>query len=137
MLTENEGALTSATRVRGRTVAGFGVALALAVSAYLLINASEATNIAFGSVWFLAILPAYLCALICYVGDPDRTRSRSFYWRVPPGLCGIVVLGSVVVLREGVICLIMLSPIWLVSGWIGAFVVRANRKPRVLIFAEN
>ena len=117
-------------RLRGRLIGGITLALAIALSAYILINASKANNAAFASFWFLAVLPAYLCALICYVGDPDRHRPRSFYWQVPPIFVGIVVLGSGFILREGVICLIMLSPIWLVAGWIGAFALRAVRKRR-------
>jgi hypothetical protein len=115
-------------RLWGRIIWGFTFALSIALSAYLLINASKANNVAFGSLWFLAILPAYLCALICYLGDPDRDRPISFYWLVPPVFTGIVVLGSSVFLREGVICLIMLSPIWLCFGWLGAFLMRWRRK---------
>jgi len=128
MDTKNVVSVNEPKRLKARIFAAFALALALAVSAYLMINASKANNIAFGSFWFLAVLPAYLCALICYVGDPERDRPIAFYWLVPPALCGIVVLGSIVVLREGVICLIMLSPIWLVSGWAGAFLLRWRRK---------
>lgn len=107
---------------------GFVLALLIALSAYLLFSASRSGSGWFASIWFLALLPAVLCALICYVGDPDRTRSSSFYWWVPPILCAIVCAASIFVLREGVICLIMLSPVWLASGWVGAFVMRSQRK---------
>lgn len=123
-------AIDKPNRLRGRVIGGMTLASAIALSAYILINASKANNVAFASFWFLAVLPAYLCALICYVADPDRERPRSFYWQVPPAFGLIVVLGSVIFLHEGVICLIMLSPIWLVTGWIGAFTLRAIRKGR-------
>jgi hypothetical protein len=117
-------------RLWQRTVAGFALALTVALSIYLLINASRAYGGWIASVWFLAILPAFLCALICYVGDPDRDRRDAFYWLVPPILVAAVVLGSAFFLHEGIICLIMLSPIWLISGWIGAFTLRAlYRRP--------
>lgn len=111
-----------------RVLAAFALALALALSAYVLIDATRAHRIAFASVWFLAVLPAFLSALICYVGDPAGARSKGFYWSVPPALVAIVVVGSILFLHEGVICLIMLSPTWLVSGWIGAFVLRGQRR---------
>jgi len=111
-----------------RVFAGFAVGLALAISAYLLLNWSKAGSPALGTVWFLAVLPAFLSALICYIGDPRRTQSAAFYWSVPLALVALIDLGSVLFLREGVICLLMLSPIWLAGGWIGAFVLRSQRK---------
>jgi hypothetical protein len=74
------------------------------------------------------VLPAYLCALICYVGDPAGTRSSNFYLNVPPILVGLVIIGSAAFLGEGIICLVMLSPIWLICGLIGAFAVRRMRR---------
>ena len=62
--------MTEAPSDRGRILAGFTLALAIALSVYILINASKANSVAFASLWFLAVLPAYLCAFICYVGDP-------------------------------------------------------------------
>jgi hypothetical protein len=48
---------------------------------------------AFASLWFLAVLPAYLCALICYVGDPAGARSSNFYLNVRR-FVGLVIIGS-------------------------------------------
>lgn len=62
--------MTDIPSSRGRMLAGFTLALAIALSAYILINASKANSVGFASLWFLAVLPAYLCALICYFGDP-------------------------------------------------------------------
>lgn len=114
--------------VAGRIIAGFTLALVIAISAFFLINASSANHVAFGSLWFLVFLPAYLCALICYVGDPDGERSASFYGLVPPVFGMIVIFGSAYFLREGVICLIMLAPLWLGFGWLGAYLMRRYRR---------
>jgi hypothetical protein len=119
---------TTRGRATRRLLWGFAFALAIALSAYLLLNMSRAGNAWFASLWFLALFPAELCALICYIGDPDRNRSARFYWLVPPLLVGIVDVGSALFLHEGVICMIMLSPIWLLSGWAGAFMLRSQRK---------
>jgi len=112
---------------RGRVLAGFTLALVIALSALLVINASSSTNFAFGSLWFLVFLPAYLCALICYVGDPDHTRPASFYASVPVVFGVIVIIGSVFILHEGVICLVMLAPLWLTFGWLGVWIMRRQR----------
>lgn len=117
-------------RLRHRLLSAFALALTIALSAFVLFSVSQAGSIWFASIWFLALLPAVLCALICYIGDPDRTRSAGFYWLVPVTLCVIVCLGSVFVLHEGVICLIMVAPIWLASGWVGAFLMRSQRNRR-------
>jgi hypothetical protein len=113
---------------RGRVIASFTLALAIALSAFFLINVSKANHVAFGSMWFLVFLPAYLCAFICYVGDPNRDKSVSFYAAVPPLFGGIVVVGSAWFLHEGVICLIMLAPLWLGFSWLGAFIMRSQRR---------
>lgn len=113
-----------------RVLAGFALALVIALSAFLLLSASRSGSVWFASLWFLALLPALLCALICYIGDPDRTRSERFYWQVPLALCAIIGVASIFLLREGIICLVMLSPIWLASGWAGAFAMRSQRQRR-------
>ncbi|WP_426011407.1 SRPBCC family protein [Caulobacter sp. DWR2-3-1b2] len=124
----------SATNARGRLnrrlLSGFALALVLALSAFLLLSASRSGSAWFASLWFLALLPALLCALICYIGDPDQTRSSNFYWQVPLALCAMVCLASIFLLHEGVICLVMLSPVWLASGWAGAFAMRSQRGRR-------
>jgi hypothetical protein len=107
---------------------GFALALVIALSAYLLFAGFRSGSVWFASLWFLALLPAVLCALICYIGDPDRTRRPAFYWLTPVILCGLVCIASVFFLHEGVVCLIMISPIWLGSGWAGAFALRSQRR---------
>jgi hypothetical protein len=112
----------------GRLASGFALALVVAFSAYLVIDATRTGGSWFTSLWFLALLPALLCGLIGVVGDPDLKRSGGFYLMVPPTLVVLVVFGSIAFLREGVICLMMISPIWLASGWLGAFLVRWQRR---------
>jgi hypothetical protein len=115
-------------RLIKRILRGFAVALAITLSAYLLFSHSKASSVWFGSLWFLVLLPASLSALICYIGDPDQERPAAFYWWIPPALAGIVDAGSALFLHEGVICLIMFSPIWIASGWAGVFLFRSLRK---------
>jgi hypothetical protein len=119
---------TSATRLVVLVLTAFGLALAIAFSVYVLLSGSRVGSHGFGSLWFLALLPAVLCAPICYIGDPDQTRSLAFYWLVPIVLVAVVDFFSAFVLREGAICLIMLSPVWIASGWAGAFLLRSQRR---------
>lgn len=58
--------------LQGRFFAGLTLALTIAITAYIIINASKANGIAFASFWFLAVLPAYLCALM----HPMMARSE-------------------------------------------------------------
>lgn len=120
----------SARRRRGRArlLSAFGCALAIAFSVYLLLNLTRVGAAWLASVWFLALLPAVLCAMITYFGDPDLERSEGFYWWIPAALVALVDAGATWFLHEGVICLIMLSPIWLASGWAGAFIMRSQRR---------
>ncbi len=117
-------------RLRHSVLSGFALALVIALSAFLILSLSHSGSVWFASIWFLALLPALLCALICYIGDPDRTRPENFYWGVPIALCAIVGLASIFVIKEGVICLVMLLPVWLFSGWLGAFAMRSQRQRR-------
>ncbi|MDQ0466148.1 hypothetical protein QO010_003941 [Caulobacter ginsengisoli] len=119
---------TPRRRPTGRLLSAFALALAIALSTYLLLNFSSSASAWLASFWFLAMLPAMLCALICYFGDPDQKRGDAFYWLVPVVLIGLVDVGSALVLHEGVICLLMISPIWIAFGWIGAFLMRGQRR---------
>lgn len=109
-------------------IAAFSTVLLLALSAFALMSMGHSAGAGFGSIWFLGIFPAFLCAIICYVGDPENNRPSDFYWKVPLVLVGVVSIASAVVLQEGVICILMLAPIWLGAGWAGAFVMRTNRR---------
>lgn len=119
---------TPKRRWTSRLVVGFATALAIAFSVYVLINVSKVGGPWVASLWFLGLLPAVLCALICYIADPDQDRPAILYWQVPLWLVGLVDVGSALIFREGVICMLMLSPIWLASGWIGAFLLRSQRR---------
>ncbi|HTN40236.1 MAG TPA: SRPBCC family protein, partial [Asticcacaulis sp.] len=121
-----------------RIAAAFTIALAIAFSAYCLISLSR-SNSGVSSLWFLAVLPAFLSALICYIGDPKRSRGTGFYWATPAVLVLIVCAASAFILKEGVVCLILLAPIWLISGWIGAFTLKLirKRKPDPTLFNSS
>jgi hypothetical protein len=102
-----------------RIGAAIAATLVFALGVYLLIEATRPES-GLVSFSFLLVLPAAVCAVIAYVADPWKERSHRAYLRVPVWTLLAVVLLSLVFLREGVICILMLSPLWIVSGLIGA-----------------
>ena len=114
---------TAAIRIAGAIA--FGLAFALGV--YLLIEAVDPSGLI--SFTFLLILPAAVTAFVTYVGDPLAERSRGFYvLNVPSFLLGAVIVASVLFLREGVICIVMLAPFWLGLSALGGYLTWRLRK---------
>ncbi|HEX4738330.1 MAG TPA: SRPBCC family protein [Allosphingosinicella sp.] len=110
-----------------RIVAAVSVALVFAFGVYLLLDATRPQQ-GLVSFSFLLVLPAAISAFACYVGDPLATRPRIFYLLMPIWLLLAVIVASVFVLREGVICIIILSPLWLISSWTGAAITWCARR---------
>lgn len=110
-----------------RILAAIAVALAFSLGVYLLIEATQPDG-GLISFTFLLILPAAVCAFVAYVADPWKQRSRSAYLRVPLWILGAVVAASIVFLREGTICILMLAPVWLLSGCAGALITYKLRR---------
>ena len=127
MTTETVRPLRPALIRIGAAVAG---ALAFAWGVYALLQASRPQDGAIGFA-FLLVLPAAVCGFVAYVIDPWKERSHRNYLAVPLWMLAAVVVLSLVVLREGVICVILLSPLWIVSGLTGAEITyRLRRRVR-------
>ncbi len=109
-----------------RIAAAIAVALAFSGGVYLLLEAVEPAGglIAFS---FLLMLPAAVSAFVAYVSDPLGERPRRFYLMVPVWILLAVIAISVLLLREGVICIILLAPLWLVSGMVGTAITYSMR----------
>ena len=107
-------------RVSGtwRAVVAFAIALAFALGAYLLIDATQPSS-GLVSFSFLLLLPAAISAFIVLVADVGGKRGKRFYFTTPLILLGVVVVASLFILREGVICVIILAPLWLASSYAG------------------
>ena len=114
-----------------RIVAAFATALALAFGVYLLLDATRPSN-GLVSFSFLLVLPAAISAFVAYVADPWNERPRRFYLMVPVWILLLAIVASLVFLHEGVICVLILSPLWLSSGMIGAWLThRLRRRGRI------
>jgi Polyketide cyclase / dehydrase and lipid transport len=115
--------------IAGRRIAGaFGIALLFALAAFALASVIPREGQAFASISFLFIAPAALCAFIAYVADPMREKPYRNYAAVPMILTFLAVLLGAIFLREGVVCILMLSPIWIGSGLLGVSAVYSLRK---------
>lgn len=112
-----------------RIAAAIAVAVAFALGVYLLLEAVQ-PDTGLVSFSFLLILPAAVSAFVAYIADPWKERSFSAYLRVPVYLLGVIIVASLAVLREGVICVLILSPLWLVSGVVGASITYRLRRRR-------
>jgi Polyketide cyclase / dehydrase and lipid transport len=111
-----------------RRIAGaFGIALLFAFAAFALATFIPSEGQAFASISFLFIAPAALCAFIAYVADPMREKPYRSYAAVPLILTFLAVLLGAIFLREGVVCILMLSPIWIGSGLLGVSAVYSLR----------
>jgi len=101
-----------------RIASAFGVALAFSLSIYTLIAVTQPSEGLVGFS-FLLVLPAVLSAFVAYVADPWAERPLRFYLLIPFWIILAVMVISGPLLKEGVICILMLSPLWMVSGMIG------------------
>jgi hypothetical protein len=103
-------------------------ALAFLFGFYLLANAARPMQGGLIGFSFLLILPAFVTAFVCYVADPWKERSRRFYLLVPVALLGGAIILSGIVFGEGILCMIILSPLWLVIGLVTSVCVHALRR---------
>ncbi len=109
-----------------RAAGAAGVALVYGVGAYFLLETIRPSS-GLVSATFLLVQPAAICAFIAYMIDLRGTRRLLRYMMVPFWTLLAVILISVFYLREGVVCVMILSPLWLFSGMIGALLTRHFR----------
>ncbi len=101
-----------------RLAAAGAIAAAYGIGVYALLQAIKPGVVSFA---FLLVQPAAICAFISYVADLHGTSALERYILVPFWTFLAVVLISVLVLKEGVVCVLILSPLWLTSGLLGSF----------------
>ena len=110
-----------------RIAVAVAAALAFSWGVYALLNALRPQDGVIGFA-FLLVLPAAVNGFVAYVADPWKTRTHGQYLAVPLWMLLAVVVLSLIVLHEGVICVLLLSPLWLLSGLIGAEVTYRLRR---------
>jgi hypothetical protein len=102
-----------------RTSGALALALAICLGVYLLLE-SVRPDSGLVSFSFLVISPAAICAFASYIADPWGERRRATYLWIPVWILVAVAVVSFVALREGVICILLLAPLWLISGIAGS-----------------
>jgi hypothetical protein len=110
-----------------RAAAASAIALAYGIGVYLLLEAIRPTNGVVGAA-FLLVQPAAICAFLAYMVDLGGARRLMGYLMVPVWTLLAVILVSLFVLREGTVCVIILAPLWLISGMIGSLTTMRLRK---------
>lgn len=119
MSDDDEIKIRSLRPVLIRIVAAIGAALAFCLGVYLLLDAVRPDSGLIGFS-FLLVLPAVVCAFVAYVADPWREHSIRVYLLVPLWLLLAVMPVSIIFLKEGAICVVILSPLWMISGMAGS-----------------
>ncbi|MHA6719393.1 SRPBCC family protein [Sphingomonas sp. RS6] len=103
-----------------RVACALAAGLAFCLAVYLLLTAANPSGLI--SFSFLMILPAAVTAFILGIADPFRERSRAFYvQKVPAALLAAVMSTSILFLYEGILCIIMLAPIWFGLSTLGGY----------------
>jgi hypothetical protein len=110
-----------------RIAAATGLALSFCLAIYLLLEALQPGSGLVGFT-FLLILPAIVSAFVAYAADPWRERPLKTYLLIPLWILIAVIPISIIALREGVICVLILSPLWLGSGMVGTAATYALRQ---------
>lgn len=109
-----------------RIFAAICAALAFCLGVYFLLESARPQE-GLISFAFLFILPAVICAFVAYVADPWRERPLSTYLLIPLIMVCVAMPFSIIFLREGTICVVILSPLWIFSGMVGTGVTYAIR----------
>ncbi|MBC7986847.1 MAG: SRPBCC family protein [Sphingomonadaceae bacterium] len=106
-----------------------GIVVAAALLCFFLLEWGDGPGTV-GSLVFLVILPAALSAFLCLLIIPDSSESALPYFLIPVGLVAVAVIVGMVALGEALICVLLLSPLWLFAGWAGALYAHGLRSRR-------
>jgi len=103
-----------------RRIAGaIALAIAICLGVYLLLDLLRPDNGLMGFT-FLIIAPASICAFASYIADPWGERRFAMYVWMPVWILLAVMVLALLVLREGVVCVILFAPLWLSFGIAGS-----------------
>lgn len=110
-----------------RLFGALGIVLLIALAIYLLPALVFGSNAGAGtvSVGFLLITPVCLGAIASLLSDMPGNRSMLYHTlKLPLLLAAIVSAFGLLILREGMICVVMLLPLWLPAISLGGYLVK-------------
>ena len=110
-----------------RWAAALGVVIAYGLASYVVVDLVRPDS-GYFSIAFAVLQPAVLCAFLAWMGDPHFRRGARYYNLVPVWVAVGMWVVSIPILKEGTVCVIMLTPIWLVSGLAGTKLLEWARR---------
>ena len=110
-----------------RWAAAIGVAIAYGLVCFVVVDLVRPDS-GYFSVTFAILQPAVICAFLAWMFDPHFRRGSRYYSFLPVWVSFGMWVISLPILKEGVICVIMLTPIWLASGLAGTKLLEWARK---------
>lgn len=114
-----------------RIVGVFALILAIAVLIYAIPAMFNQEELGAGtiSIGFLLVTPTCIGAIASLLSDASGTRSRLYHiLKLPLLVAVIVTVAALLILREGVICVVMLLPLWLPAMGVGGYIVHRLHK---------
>lgn len=111
-------------RINARLLAAYAVAFALILACYMWVGVRSDGAV---SLVFLLILPWAASIFVAMVGSKGRNWRWGAYALVPSVLTGGTVIAGAWFFGEGVICIAMLAPLWLLLGLGGVYLVWLRR----------
>lgn len=108
-------------------ITAFAVAAAVAIGVYMFVEAGSGGAVGYT---LLVVLPAALSAFVAWVATVRRDWPRSSFLLVPVWIAGGAAMIGGLLFREGVICILMILPLWVAFGMLGTWPVYLYRKGR-------
>jgi hypothetical protein len=89
--------------------------------------------------WFIYLAPIVVGMVTVYLAERERRRSWAYYAVAPLFATALFVIGTLLLLIEGLICAIVIVPMFATMGAIGGLVMgaicRATRWPRHTVYS--
>jgi hypothetical protein len=113
---------------------GAGLGLLLRTVVFAGSAGSRFSAMGTGFIW---LAPMAMGALTVYLAEKQQRRSFTYYWFAPMAATALMVLGSMLIMIEGLICAILIVPVLSVMGGLGGLlmglVCRLTNWPRATL----
>lgn len=118
-----------------------GAAMLIAAGIYYLLDLGPGRTPGSGAMTltFLLVVPAVLSAFMSFVTDIQGRRGLGHYLLMPFYLFGAALLAGVILFGEGVICILLLMPLWMAGGAAGSgltYLIRRRLRERGRLFSS-
>ena len=118
--TSNQHPTSSALIRIGGAIFALACAYAIMLATYYLLEGLMSRGTI--AVSFLIVTPICISAFIAYISDPFFKKGFNSYVTTPVLFIISVTLFAAFILKEGVICILMFLPFWIIFSFIGSFI---------------